>query len=66
MRKNLTLNTGNEIGLAISLTFSMTSQFEILAPDFFSCGSWTETFNLEMGFKYNPHGLNKSKVSLVS
>ena len=41
-----TLKTGNVKGLAISLTFSITSQLEIFAPAFFKAGSWTETLIL--------------------
>ncbi len=60
------LKTGNVKGLAISLIRSMTSQLEILAPDFFNVGNCTETFSLEMGFKKSPWGLKRSRTSLVS
>ena len=42
-----TLKTGNVNGLAISLTFSITSQLEIFAPAFFRAGNWTDTLILK-------------------
>ena len=47
-------------------TFSMTSQLEILAPDFFSCGSCTDTLSRAIGFRYSPAARNRSSVSLTS
>ena len=42
-----TLKTGNVNGLAISFTFSITSQLEILAPAFLRAGNCTDTFILD-------------------
>ena len=53
-------------GRIMCLTFSITSQLEMVLPGVFSCGSWAQMLILATGFRYRPWGSYSSTASDVS